>query len=97
MSNKLTKLTSIDIEQRLVALPGWALNARGELSRTFTQPNFMSGLLFINRIAGAAEAANHHPDLLLTYPRVQVALTTHDVGGLTEKDFDLAAQIDKLA
>ncbi len=96
MSNNLIKLTSIDIEQRLVALPGWALSARGELSRTFTQPNFMSGLLFINRIAGAAEVAKHHPDLLLTYPRVQVALTTHDVGGLTEKDFDLAAQIDKL-
>ena len=56
----------------------------------------MAGLLFINRIAGLAEANGHHPDLLLTYPAVTVNLITHDAGGLTIKDFDLAAQIDRL-
>ena len=72
------------------------MNERGELTRTFKQPNFIAGLLFVNRIAGAAEATGHHPDVLLTYPAVKIALITHDAGGLTAKDFALAAQIDKL-
>ena len=91
------KLPSAEIEKRLAALPHWTVNAQGELTRTFKQPNFMAGLLFVNRIGGAAEAAGHHPDVLLTYPSVKIALITHDAGGLTANDFDLAAQIDKLA
>ena len=91
------KLSSADISQHLNKLPGWELNAQGELTRTFKQPNFMAGLMFVNRIGGAAESAGHHPDVLLTYPSVKIVLITHDAGGLTTKDFDLAAQIDKLA
>ncbi|MHB8625645.1 MAG: 4a-hydroxytetrahydrobiopterin dehydratase [Aggregatilineales bacterium] len=91
------KLTAAEIERRLHSLSGWTVNAQGELTRTFKQPNFMTGLLFVNRIGGAAEAAEHHPDVLLTYPSVKITLITHDAGGLTAKDFDLAAQIDKLA
>ena len=91
------KLTAAEIEKHLAALPNWSVNAQGELTRTFKQPNFIAGLLFVNRIGGAAEAAGHHPDVLLTYPSVKIALITHDAGGLTANDFDLAAQIDKLA
>jgi len=91
------KLTAAEMERRLAALPDWTVNAQGELTRTFKQPNFVAGLLFVNRIGGAAEAARHHPDVLLTYAAVKIALTTHDAGGLTAKDFDLAAQIDRLA
>ena len=90
------KLTASEVERRLAALPNWTVNEHGELTRTFKQPNFIAGLLFVNRIAGAAEAAGHHPDVLLTYPAVKIALITHDAGGLTAKDFDLAAQINKL-
>ena len=56
----------------------------------------MDGLGFVGRMAELAEKANHHPDVLLTYPRVTVSLTTHDAGGLTEKDFGLAQQIDEV-
>jgi 4a-hydroxytetrahydrobiopterin dehydratase len=51
---------------------------------------------FVNRVARLAEAASHHPDITINYNRVRLALTTHDEGGLTEKDFKLAARINKL-
>lgn len=91
-----SRLNSIDIQSRLSALPGWSLSEGGELTRTFKQANFMAGLAFVNKLAPLAEAAGHHPDVLLTYPAVRIALVTHDAGGLTEKDFALAKQIDAL-
>ena len=90
-------LTINEIAIQLAQLPDWEVNATGELTRTFPQQNFMAGLLFVNRIAGLAEAAGHHPDVLLTYPSVTINLITHDAGGLTVKDFDVAAQIGRLA
>jgi 4a-hydroxytetrahydrobiopterin dehydratase len=89
-------LTPDQIAEHLSRLPGWTINDRGELTHKFPQANFMAGLLFVNRIAGLAEAVGHHPDVLLTYPAVTISLTTHDAGGLTVKDFDLAAQIGRL-
>ena len=92
-----TPFSPSDIENRLAALSRWTVNADGELTRTFKQPNFMAGLDFVNKLASLAEAAGHHPDVLLTYPAVTIRLVTHDAGGLTIKDFDLAHQIDALA
>lgn len=91
------RLSGDEIMSRVSALQGWSIDEKGELTRTYKQPNFMAGLAFVNKIAQVAEAAGHHPDVLLTYPAVKVSLVTHDAGGLTAKDFDLAKEIDALS
>ena len=85
-----------EINHRLSNLPGWDVR-EGLLTKTFTLPSFAHGVLFIGAVAQWAEAANHHPDLNLHgYNKVTVSLSTHSAGGLTVKDFDLAAQIEAL-
>jgi 4a-hydroxytetrahydrobiopterin dehydratase len=92
----MPKLTNEQMSERLAALSGWAVRD-GLLSKTFTVPSFAHGVLFIGAIGQLAEAANHHPDVSLhDYSHVTVGLVTHSEGGLTEKDFDLAAQIEAL-
>jgi 4a-hydroxytetrahydrobiopterin dehydratase len=76
-------------------LPGWQVE-NGELTRTFTFKDFLAALAFVNRLGERAEKAGHHPDVDIRYNRVRLGLVTHDAGGLTEKDFDLAAAADKL-
>ncbi len=89
-------LTNEEIAQRLTTLPDWEVR-EGVLTKTFTLRSFAHGVLFIGAIAQLAEAANHHPDVSLHgYNRVTVSLSTHSEGGLTEKDFNLAAQIEAL-
>ena len=70
---------------------------RSVISRKFVFANFAQAMRFVNRVARLAEAANHHPDITINYNRVKLALTTHDEGGLTMKDFRLAGRINKLA
>jgi 4a-hydroxytetrahydrobiopterin dehydratase len=89
-------LSPHDTETRVRALPGWKI-VSGELVRTFTFKDFLSSIDFVNQIAKYAEGAGHHPDIDIRYNRVRVSLMTHDAGGLTEKDFDLAREIGKLA
>jgi len=89
-------LSPQDTESRVRALPGWKIDS-GELVRTFTFKDFLGSIDFVNQIAKYAEGAGHHPDIDIRYNRVRIALMTHDAGGLTEKDFDLAQEIDKLA
>ncbi len=92
----MSLLSAEQIAQRLTGLPGWEVR-EGLLTKTFTVRSFAHGVLFLGAIAQFAEAANHHPDVSLHgYNRVTVALSTHSEGGLTEKDFDLAAQIERL-
>lgn len=79
---------------RLAGLPGWHIEL-GELVRTFEFKDFVAALAFVNRVGQAAEQAGHHPDIDIRYSRVRLALVTHSAGGLTEMDFDLAAQIQK--
>ena len=62
----------------------------------FRTGTFAAGLRLLNAVGDAAEAANHHPDIDIRWRKVTIALTTHDAGGLTQKDFDLAAQIDEI-
>jgi 4a-hydroxytetrahydrobiopterin dehydratase len=90
------KLTDKDIGERLSSLPGWE-HSDGKLRREVATGNFMNGLKLVNKIAEVAEKMNHHPDVLLTYPRVVVEIFTHDVGGVTEFDFALAEKISALA
>jgi 4a-hydroxytetrahydrobiopterin dehydratase len=77
-------------------LDDWRMLAQGIHAR-FTTGNFATGLSLVAAIGEAAEAANHHPDITLTYPRVDVMLVSHDVGYVTQRDLDLAARISEAA
>ena len=77
--------------------PEWQLNKRHtEIKREFVMPDYITGLVFMARVAVHAEIANHHPDMTLSYGRVKVTLSTHDSKGLTKLDTTLAGKIDKL-
>lgn len=92
-------LSKKQLQKALKALPEeWKPNAATSwVKASFTQPDYISGLVFIARIAVHAELAQHHPDITYTYDTVSVKLTTHSVKGLTEKDFALAKKISSLA
>jgi 4a-hydroxytetrahydrobiopterin dehydratase len=89
-------LSNDQIDDRLTGLPGWAREGDA-IEKTFELPSFPDAIDFVHRIAAFAEAANHHPDLDIRYRRVHVALSTHDEGGITEKDFALASEIEGAA
>jgi len=89
-------LSSEEAQSRLASLAGWQIVA-GELVKTFQFKDFVASLRFVNQVGELAERAGHHPDIDIRYNRVRLALTTHDAGGLTQKDFDLAAHAQKLA
>jgi len=78
---------------RLEGLPGWEI-ARGRLRREYGFDRYLDGVDFARRVALLAEAANHHPDILIGYRRVTLTLVSHDAGGVTDRDFELAARID---
>ena len=90
------KLTDTAVQAALALRVGWSLQG-GMIVRTFVFTNFVAAMRFVNAVADAAEAADHHPDMDIRYNKVTLALTTHDSGGLTEKDFALAAQADTLS
>jgi 4a-hydroxytetrahydrobiopterin dehydratase len=92
----MNPLSTEESRSRLGNLPGWQIEA-GELVRTFQFKNFLAALQFVNQVAEAAEKAGHHPDIDIRYNRVHLALVTHDAGGLTAKDFDLAGRANSLA
>ena len=89
-------LTPTEIEQALADLPGWTQTGN-EISRTFTLASFPAALAFASAVGHLAERADHHPDILIQYRKVTLTLSTHSAGGLTEKDFDLAAHINAIA
>ena len=91
-----TKLTDAEIAARLKALPGWSLQA-GKLHKAFEFKDFVEAWGFMSGAALAAEAMGHHPEWSNVWNRVTVDLTTHDAGGLTALDFDLAARMQALA
>ncbi len=86
-------LPESEIEAAMRALPDWR-RERAEIVRTFTFADFGAALSFVNRIAGLAEAANHHPDIDIRWNKVILRLSTHSQGGLTTRDFTLARNID---
>lgn len=88
-------LSSTEAQSRLGKLPGWQIE-KGELVRTFQFKDFRAALGFVNKVGEAAEAAGHHPDIDIRYNKVRLSLVTHDAGGLTQNDFDLAAAATKL-
>ncbi|HEY9689264.1 MAG TPA: 4a-hydroxytetrahydrobiopterin dehydratase [Coleofasciculaceae cyanobacterium] len=85
-----------EVHDRLSALPNWTL-VGSTIVRELRFQNFIEAIGFVNQLVEPAEIANHHPDLAISYNKVVITLTTHDAGGLTAKDFDLAAVIDRLS
>ena len=81
------------IAGRLKQVPGWERSG-AQIRRTYSFGSFKEAMAFANRVAEAAEAADHHPDILVQYRKVTLTLTSHDAGGLTERDFRLAQRID---
>jgi 4a-hydroxytetrahydrobiopterin dehydratase len=77
-------------------LPQWQVVNEHHITRAFTFPDFKQALDFVNRIGAVAEQQGHHPDLLLTWGKVEVTLWTHKIDGLTESDFIMAAKSDSL-
>jgi 4a-hydroxytetrahydrobiopterin dehydratase len=84
------------IARELVALPGWSRNGNA-IVRAFACGDFNGSIAFVNAIAEAANAADHHPELAIDWGTVSVTLSSHDAGGITQRDIDLAHEIDRLA
>jgi 4a-hydroxytetrahydrobiopterin dehydratase len=80
---------------KLLSLPKWKLE-NGEMVRRREFPSFVEAMQYVNSVAELAEGAGHHPDIDVRYNKVRLALVTHDAGGLTERDFDLASAIETL-
>jgi 4a-hydroxytetrahydrobiopterin dehydratase len=87
-------LSDSEIKSRLINVPDWQIES-GELVRTYLFKDFRASLAFVNKVGDLAENAGHHPDIDIRYNKVRLALVTHDAGGITQKDFDLAASADK--
>ena len=90
------KLTDSDVAARMKSLPSWTVQA-GKLHREFKFADFVEAFGFMASCALVAERMNHHPEWFNVYSKVVVDLATHDVGGISAKDFELAAAMDKLA
>jgi 4a-hydroxytetrahydrobiopterin dehydratase len=92
----MATLSRSEAEQRVKGLPGWTLDGDA-IRKQFTFADFPAAIAFVNRLAPEAEAADHHPDILINYKRVTLTYSTHSEGGLTPKDFAGAATADRLA
>ena len=92
---RMPLLSEAEVESALAVLPGWSRSG-DEIEKTFERESFADAIAFVVRIGFLAEAADHHPDVDIRWRRVRVALTTHDSGGLTTNDTDLAREIEEL-
>jgi len=89
-------LSQEEIQEKLKGRRGWTATPRG-IRKHYHLDSFMSAIRLVNRVAELAEQANHHPNILINYDQVTFLLITHDAGGITRRDFDLAARIDAIA
>ena len=89
----MAKLSADEIAEKLKSLPGWEYKDNA-LLKTFRFKEFLHGIEFVQKVAEIAEAADHHPDIHINYTRVTFSCTTHSEGGVTEKDFKLAENIE---
>lgn len=92
----LPRLSELEIQRQLNQLSGWT-RQDGKLQRTFEWKNFVEAIAFVNQLVEPSEKLGHHPDILILYNRVTIVLSTHDAGGLTQKDFELARTISQIA
>jgi len=89
------RLTDGEIQERLGTLNGWTRDGNA-IRKQYTLGGFPDAIAFVARLAFDAEAADHHPDILINYKRVTLTFSTHSEGGLTQKDFDGARMVDAL-
>jgi 4a-hydroxytetrahydrobiopterin dehydratase len=92
----MTKMSDAEIQASLSQLQEWS-ELNGAIQRTFQFADFRASMRFVNEVARAAEERQHHPDILIRYNKVTMTLSTHDAGGISSKDFDLARVIDRFA
>ena len=92
----IQKLSQDEIDQRLGGLDGWTIQD-GKLHKDYSFASFVHAFGFMSSVALVAEAMDHHPEWFNVYNRVSIDLTTHDAGGISHKDFELAAKADELA
>ncbi len=92
----MKSLEEAEINAKLGKTAGWERKGN-EIVRGFKFPSFMDAISFVNQVAAHAENVNHHPDILVQYNRVTLTLSTHDAGGLTDKDFAFAEVANRLA
>jgi len=90
---KMAKLSAEQIAEKLKALPGWEYKGNA-IGKTFRFKEFLHGIEFVQKIAEIAEAADHHPDITINYTRIAFSCSTHSEGGVTDKDFRLAENIE---
>lgn len=94
----MLKYNQAQVQTALAQSDGWQLNpASGEIYRQYQFDNFVASLDFVNRVGVIAEELGHHPDITIKYNKVLLSVTTHDAGGLTEKDFALATRANAIA
>ena len=91
-----SRLSDVEIQRALGTLPGWARRSDA-LVKTYSFSTFAAGIEFVQRVARAADAVNHHPDIDIRYTKITLALSTHDAGGITASDLSLASTIETLA
>lgn len=89
-------MTEADVLARLADVPGWSAAGNRQFTRSFTFTDHIEAFGFVTRVAMIAETLDHHPDLRIVYNRVEITLSTHDAGGITQRDFDLAGRINGL-
>ena len=92
MANRLERQ---QVAEALQKLSNWTLQG-DQIERLLTFENFVDAMIFVNKVAEIAEEEGHHPEIRIVYNRVMLALTTHDAGGLTLKDFQMARRINEL-
>ncbi len=89
------KLSDGESDASIAELDGWTRNG-DEIAKTYMLPSFTAALAFVSTVGHLAEAMDHHPDILVQYKKVTLTLSTHEAGGLSRLDFDLAGQVDAL-
>lgn len=94
-NSKLKPLSEQEIDRHLQSLPNWTRDGKN-LKYTHEFKNFVEAVSFVNCLISPSEKAGHHPDIFISYNHVTISLTTHDAGGLTKQDFELAETISKL-
>ena len=92
----MSKLSDAEVQGALAKLNGWSL-ANGEITKTFEMPSFPAAIALVNGVAELAEEQGHHPDMDIRYNRVRFGLVTHDAGGITLQDIELAQGIEQQA
>jgi 4a-hydroxytetrahydrobiopterin dehydratase len=95
-SQTMPAMQKDQVKARLQSMPGWERDD-DEIEKKFRFADFKQAMAFVNRVADAAEARDHHPEIEIEYDKVKLSLSTHSEGGVTEKDFDLAGEIDRIA